>query len=218
MFDYIYLSLRRLSDLAGQLPPPTRGKIEATIKGTIPGILEASLKAERAANDPRVFDLLSKVEEALQREGKIGSVGESTDWFASTVEMYWGPSEATQGDTSVPVVFFGGTQGSQAVLLGGSLKHLRARADATAPSTSDLPDILGALAAIESSERGIDNTPALGADQHRAHDAISYCLGNWGGTRQRVNFLAKRLATWSDVESQGKRWRVTIGAPLYVRA
>lgn len=218
MFDYTYLSLRRLSDLAGQLPPQSHGKIEATIKGTIPGIFEASLKGERSAHDPRVFDLLTKVEEALRREGKIGTIGESTDWFAGTMEMYWGPSAAQVGKESVPVLFFGGTQGVQAVLLGGSMKHLRARTNELGASTSDLPDILGALAARESVEGSMDDLPTGNAEEIRAYDAISYCLGRWGGTRQRVTFLAKRFAAWSNIEFESNRWRVTIGAPLYVRA
>lgn len=217
IFDYIYVSLRRLSDLAGQLPAQKRGKIEAMLKGKIPGVLEASLKGERVMDEPRVFDLLAKVEEALQQEGKIGTIGESNDWFANTLEMYWGPSAATQGEQSVPVVFFGGTHGYQAVLLGGSLRHLRAQAGAMGTSTSDLPQILGGLAALESRERDVENPLGVGSEDFHAGDAISYCLGNWGGTRQRVNFLAKRLVTWDDVDFQGQRWSVTIGAPLYVR-
>ena len=104
-------------------------------------------------------------------------------------------------------------------MLGGSAKHLIGHKGENEPPTSDLPSLLNALAAPRSiSLEGVSDlaSPNDSDALYAFSNAVSFCLGRWGGTQERLSVLALRLKFTTGIEFEGHAWQVTIGTPLFV--
>ncbi len=204
---YIYVSEAKLEMLYGQIPRKLLDAINAEFTLDFK-LVKASIK-NAPPSEPTREEKLELVEEALRREGQLGTIDSDHPYFFGRLPMNWGPAR-----NPPTAVFFTGRVGSTILGLGGSARHLLGAFSAdtygawqggTVP-----PDLLDALTtAADSAQPGV---PA--AERWWARDVEMLESTNWGITsRQHVNFVALRVMT--DTLDEGST-KVVLGTPLYV--
>lgn len=131
---YAYISQVKVDMLYSQIPPSFRDGIEAEVKLKLP-LTEISFSKKQVSDT--LYIRLNLVESYLERQGLIGSIWKSSEYFRGTLHMGW--AEIHPG-----VVFWGGKLNETVIGLGGSMNNLLGYQS----NSSDIPE-------------GISHTPWL---------------------------------------------------------
>jgi len=224
---YIYVSETKVEQLFAQIPTKLRDKIAARF--TIDLKL---VKAEFGGRQPRE-SLISKLEIVrayLDDQGLIGTTDNPKSFFGDVLPLNWGPY-APDFDEEIQFVYFGGRTEETIVGLGGSLKHVLGEAgETTSHSHSLTPYLIQDLQKLIEASKV--NAEMDGNDALSAVHSVAVASGEMGGPWERMEFVAKRLASgivndvwWNprhhnpfgghDYEQIG-RIKAMLGTPLYV--
>lgn len=218
---YVYISDAKVDMLLPQVPGAIQQKIAAKL-GFDLKLLSGSLSTERSTLDTRVARL-----EAV--EDYIRSLGDQAIWPGAAPWIV-GETMATSMDIGDHAVLFIADERDSILALGGSAHHLigATAAHETSLPFSHFPHLRRVLRDL--AEEGSVWVLTLPADLLAQHpgqgvaegfqawvDIILALCERVNEPRQRIQFLAKRLASSETFKRHGvKRCHVTLASPLYV--
>jgi hypothetical protein len=131
---FAYISQTKVDMLYSQIPPSVRDSIEAEVKFKLP-LTEISFSKKQVSDN--LYIRLNLVESYLEKQGMVGSIWNSSEYFRGTLRMGW--AQIHPG-----IAFFGGKLNETVVGLGGSMNNLFGYKS----NSSDIPE-------------GISHTPWL---------------------------------------------------------
>lgn len=123
---YAYISQIKVDMLYSQIPPSIRDGIEAEVKLKLP-LTEISFSKKQVSDN--LYIRLNLVESYLEKQGMLGSIWKSSEYFRGTLRMGW--AEIYPG-----VVFWGGKLNETVIGLGGSMNNLLGYQS----NSSDIPE------------------------------------------------------------------------------
>jgi len=223
---YIYISDAKIEMLLPQVPDAFQQKIAAEIGFDIK-LLKGKLATERSTLDNRIARL-EVIERHLTSQEKVGSVEKRVSWIHGEVLA----RTVTLGKGGV--LFISHTP--KLVLgLAGSVHHILGgvRPEAVTLPLSFLPRIIDELDDLFESrfERYpsliLEDLPERRAQGILSPSSVSQGFGAWNeilldawrlakGPDQRIQFLAKRLASEVEHENEDYESATTLATPLYV--
>jgi hypothetical protein len=239
---YIYISDTKVDMLFPQVPHDIKKKVALEFKMDLK-ILSASRKTESETEDNRIARLETVVD-FIRQYGNVGSVDNPDEYIADCLTMRWGDygwSDWRPGHLleDSPVVYFGGVTEKTIVGLGGSMKHLLgSNVESHASSYSATPFLMAYLArhlqfrvpghyTLHSYEENLpwpEIASVVGRElpEFTLFLAVELATTEMEGPQQRVEFLAKRLASgpvtkWcAGVGENSSLQNVLLATPIYV--
>ncbi len=193
--------------LYSQIPQGIKSRIATEIKIDLK-ILSTTFKDKEKQSDETMYSKLQVVEKHLHEHSEVGTIEEPRSYFHGVLDMRWGEYPDTG------IVYFTGLTGGTAVGLGGSLKHVigHQNTERLRPLIGSLPNpLLQALITELRIPILQELEDFLFRDEKRLLKVVRQSLYRVQGTRQRVEFLAKRLA-----QEEAKDAKAILGTPLYV--
>jgi len=221
---YLYRSDAKLRMLYPQIG--SRGDARKTIEWKLSaGVGSLSRKVEREETVDE-DDMLKAVMQELEEAGQVGTVYEPNLYIKGVMPMRWGMYDdaGMRDPADGPLVYFGGLDAEQGVLLGlgGSSRHVMGHEGATSTySRSCTPALVTAL--LRGIESGLAEPPASedpreGEDE--VYKAIAIAQHYLRPPTQNLEFFAKTLMAGA---THGCRpyigvpeVKVVLGTPLYV--
>jgi hypothetical protein len=222
---YLYRSDAKLRMLFQQIARPDNAKKTIEWKLALSAVASLSRKVEtnQALDED---DMLNAVIQKLEESGQVGTVYEPNLYIKGIMPMRWGMyDDSGQRDPdNGPLVYFGGLDTQQGVLLGlgGSSKHVMGHEGATSTySRSSTPALVTALC------RGIESgkpEPPDSDDPRSAEDSVYRAMAiaqhYLRPPTQNLEFFAKRLMSGETCECEQyigvSDVKAILGTPLYV--
>jgi hypothetical protein len=231
---YLYISATKVEMLFPQIGKKVQGNTEIEF-----AIDLKLLSASRKSTTETPTSLISKIEaieQYLASTGDMGSCDYPGEFFSGELEMSWGPYWGSHKDRSTkgtsPVVYFGGATDETIVGLVGSSRFLLGDAGSASPFCSSylgtILDYIRSDLTDEDYKRLAPFSKACSLGEWGALAATFMSTMHMGGTTQRLEFLAKRLAFGSfkgtsrddipdfPIARFKGRTRALLGTPLYV--
>jgi hypothetical protein len=196
---YVYVSDAKLDMLHGQIPRKLRDRIAKDLKLDLKLV---SLSLTEVPTQENRYSKVAVVEDYLERDGGVGSVGAPGRYIRDTLDMTWGHADPRTAPDDA--VYFAAETPEAFVLLGGSTKHLVGSGPAPAAAGASLgPLLMGGL------RRGSPDAQDPGA-------LIAEAVRGHVGAVERLEFLARRLSHGRAAPSDAGAKHVVLGTPLWV--
>lgn len=217
---YLYISMSKLRVLYEQIykSEQTKKTRELTVKL---GVLEGSGGSESQQNMDR-DDMLRLVLAELEARSLVGTLEEPKDYFKGFMPMRWGfyNDYGVRGEGEAPLVYFGGFDGRQKLLvgLGGSSRHVVGCDGMTSThSRSNTPTLTKWLM----SEFARPELPEWKdtREEDEVYEAMALAQHYLRPPTQELEFLAKTLAVGEVDDEQllgAPRARALLGTPIFV--
>jgi hypothetical protein len=223
---YIYISDAKVDMLYPQVPHEIKKKVALEFKMDLK-VLSASRKTETESEDNRIARLETVVN-FIREYGNLGTVDEPDEYVADILEMRWGPygGGMTGSNDPAPVVYFGGETSYTVVGMGGSVRHLIGNSGASFPHSHSATPCL-----VEYLHKVLESNPTTSKSLSEAEiarvmgqavftplEAVALATPQMTGPSQKVEFVAKRLASERGEFGSGQRIESFLSSPLSPRS
>jgi hypothetical protein len=221
---YLYRSDAKLKMLFGQIAR-NEGKKTIEWKTAFGRSVSRLSKLEKDA-DVDEDDMLKAIIQELEYAKQVGTIYEPNLYIKGVMPMRWGMyNDAGRCDPDTgPLVYFGGLDAEQQILLGlgGSSKHVMGHEGATSTySRSSTPALVTALCrGIESGTRELPQKDDPRAAEDEVYKAMAIAQHYLRPPTQNLEFFARTLMTGKTSNCELyigiPTVRVILGTPLYV--
>ena len=215
MKNYLYVSETKIDILYPQILKTILDNIddESNINAGISSTLTAN-----PDNEKTIYDKLDLVCSYLEKEGAVGTVDSSQQYFKGILPMRWdfyGRDEKSQ------LVYFGGVTDAGTVLgLGGSIHHVLGKERESSPAHSQ--SLPFAITNKLNEELNIPLTPrnefemegqsrTFALNDESYLEAVKLATHQMEGPLQNLEFLAQKLVAGGE-----DRKKIVLGTPIYV--
>jgi hypothetical protein len=221
----LYRSDAKLKMLFGQIARNEGVKKTIEWKVSFGGVASRSRRVEAELTIDE-DDMLKAVIQRLEETGQVGMIYEPNLYIKGVMPMRWGMyNDSGQRDPDQgPLVYFGGLDAEEGVLLGlgGSSKHVMGHEGATSTySRSSTPALVTALCrGIETGLPELPNSKDPRAAEDEVYKAIAIAQHYLRPPTQNLEFLARVLMTGETCHCEAyidiPKVKVILGTPLYV--
>ena len=195
---YLYISSAKLRMLYDQIYRSDKVKSGRTLSVNV-GIAKASARSDSEGSIDR-DDMLRLVIDELENRELVGTVDQPKDYFKGAMPMRWGlyNDHGHRPDDEPPLVYFGGFDSAQKLLvgLGGSTKHVIGHDGATSTySRSSTPALVRWLFSGMRNDKPPDLPEwwDMRAEEDEVYQAMAIAQHYLRPPTQELEFFAKTL-------------------------